>query len=39
MQMPKSRIPMLVAILFTCRLHAQPPLGYLVVRIITAAIN
>jgi beta-glucosidase len=28
MQMPKSCIPMLV-ILFTCRLHAQPPPGYL----------
>lgn len=30
MQMAKSRIPMLVVVLFTCRLHAQPPPpGYL----------
>src|ERR1700734_3586314 len=29
MQMPKSSIPMLVVVLFTCRSHAQTPLGYL----------
>jgi len=29
MQMPKSCIPMLVVVLFTCRTHAQPPPGYL----------
>jgi beta-glucosidase len=29
MQMPKSCIPMLVVVLFTCRSHAQTPLGYL----------
>jgi beta-glucosidase len=29
MQMPKSCIPMLVVFLFTCRLHAEPPPGYL----------